>query len=140
MKCNIEDIAEKMTAMGITYNSAYLYIIKHLNRQHKARMDIPIWTGHEWNVNKIMWINEAPKGKVLDSNHLIKIGFKPEEIAGKHFTLMYNVIDNNINQCISSGVCENRDDIWKKYCELIDSAYNHYMVMSGKPIIQEVQL
>ena len=85
-------------------------------------------------------ISETPKGKVLDPNHLIKIGCKPEEVNDKIFTLMYNVFDMHINQCISSGVCENRDDIWQKYCELIDSAYNHYMVMSGKPIIEEVRL
>lgn len=140
MSENEISMADKMKVMGITFNSAKMYIVKHLNRQHKVRMEIPIWTGHEWSYNRIMWINEAPKGREIDKEYLIKVGCKPEDMIGKKFTIAYNLVDANTRQNLQSGFCETRDDIWEKYCSLISDAYNHYMVMSGKPIIEEVRL
>jgi hypothetical protein len=123
-----DDIANMLATFGKSYNSIHMYFLKHLNRYRKVRMDIPIWRDNKFVANKIIIINETPKGSFISKDYQIKIGVKPEEIKST-YTIIYNIIDIDTNTRIASGICDTRKDVWEKYLSEMKNAYNLYRML-----------
>ena len=127
---SMKDIKEILVAMGKNYTSIHMYFLKHLNRYGKVHMDIPIWRNNKWETDKIMYIQEVPKGSFINKEFQIKNGVKLELIKNT-YTLLFNIVDNDTKINIRSGLAETRNDVFKEYEKFIRNAYELHMIQTG---------
>ena len=125
---NNAETSKMLATFGMTYLNSWGYMEKHLNRQRKVRMIIPMWKNGRWIEQSIMWIEQAPKGKVYEvqvkdinnNNVNIKCEYK------------YNIVDKQLGQSMSMGFATSRKELMEKYLKLMNDSYSYYNVMMGK--------
>ena len=125
---NNAETNKMLATFGMTYLNSWSYMEKHLNRQRKVRMGIPIWKDGRFVEQSIMWIEQAPKGKVYE----VPLTYKDNHHIRVKFEYKYNIVDKQLGQSMSMGFATSRKELTEKYLKLMNDSYSYYNVMMGK--------
>lgn len=102
---------------GKSYLSVNMYFLKHLNRNRRVKMDVPVWKENKWIPNEVITYQELPKGHYFNEKFLLEVGITKKEDLEKQFTIYYECKIPTLRINVSRGLFENRNDAFDFYIE-----------------------
>lgn len=131
---SVDEMKNIFSGFDMRYVDIHMHYLKHLNRYHKYKFEIPTWLNNKWENHYILYVVEV-NGK-LDNRAFEKEMKLEENVLGdKEYKFVWELKDTVSNTYIRQGVSETRNSMFGFYAMLMRDTLNYRKQITGLDMV-----